>query len=237
MPNPTSLSNASSSPLTTRIFAAFYRLFFNLLYHQFAWTYDAVAWVVSLGAWQKWVLSVELYLVGPRTLEIGFGPGHLQAALNQKGMIAFGLDESHQMGRIARRRLTRLGVQPKLVRGDALALPFAEQRFHQVVMTFPSEYILNRASLEEIYRVLVDDGVAIVLPLAWITGQKPLERAAAWFTRVTGEAPEWHEESLEPLKNAGFKVEWEMIDLSSSKILVIRMAKLLPIDNGLQSSS
>jgi ubiquinone/menaquinone biosynthesis C-methylase UbiE len=225
MPNPASLSSQPRLPLPIRIFEAILRLFFNLLYHQLAWTYDGVAWIVSLGAWQKWVLSVVPYLNRPRTLEIGFGPGHLQAALNRNGMIAFGLDESHQMGRIAKRRLTRLGVQPKLARGDAVVLPFAEKSFHQVVMTFPSEYILNRASLVEIHRVLVDDGVAIMLLLAWITGQKPLERAVAWFTHVTTQAPDWHAESLEPLKNAGFKVSWEMIDLNSSKVLMVRMEK------------
>jgi len=36
-----------------------------------------------------------------------FGPGHLQVALNEAGMQAFGLDESRQMGRQARRRLCR----------------------------------------------------------------------------------------------------------------------------------
>jgi ubiquinone/menaquinone biosynthesis C-methylase UbiE len=235
MPNLDSLSSASPIPLTICIFATFLRLIFNLLYHQFAWTYDGVAWIVSLGAWQKWVLSVLPYLNGPNTLEIGFGPGHLQDALNRKGISSFGLDESHQMGRIAKRRLTREGVHPKLVRGDALALPFTERSFHQIVMTFPSEYILSRASLTEIHRVLVDDGVAIMLPLAWITGQKPLERAMAWLTHAIGESPEWHEESLEPLKNAGFNVDWEMIDLSSSKILVIRMVKSITIIEGLQS--
>jgi hypothetical protein len=67
--------------------------------------------------------------------------------------------------------------------------------------------------------------MTIVLPLAWITGQKPLERAAAWLNRITGEAPEWNEKSLDPLKKAGFMVNWEMIDFSSSKVLMVRMVK------------
>jgi ubiquinone/menaquinone biosynthesis C-methylase UbiE len=235
MPKPDSVSGASRSPHPIDIFEASLRLFFNLLYHQFAWTYDIVAWMVSLGAWQKWVLSVLPYLDGSKTLEIGFGPGHLQSALHRKGVITFGLDESRQMGRITARRLTRQGVQPRLVRGNALVLPFAEWSFHQVVLTFPSEYILNRPCLAEIDRVLADDGVVIMLPLAWITGHRPVERVVAWLTRVTGEAPEWHEESLEPLKRAGFNIDSEMVELSSSKILIIRMTKSIIEYRGKQS--
>jgi ubiquinone/menaquinone biosynthesis C-methylase UbiE len=175
------------------------------------------------------------YLSGPRTLEIGFGPGHLQAELSQKGINPIGLDESRQMVRIARRRILKSGAQANLVRGDALLLPFAEKSFHQVVMTFPAEFILQQATLIEIRRVLVDEGMVILLPMAWITGRTPLERAVAGFTRLIGESPQWHEESLEPLKNAGFNVDWEMIDLRSSRVLVIRMVKSITPGEGLQS--
>ena len=223
--NPDNLSSAPRPQFPHRLLASFLRLFFNLLYHQLAWLYDWVAWMVSLGAWQKWVLSLQPYLIGPRTLEIGFGPGHLQAALNQNGVTPFGLDESVQMGRITRRRLIMQGFRPNLVRGDALALPFANDSFQQVALTFPSEYILNSLSLAEIQRVLVNGGMAVMLPLAWITGRRPLERTAAWLNRVTGEAPEWNERSLEPFLQAGFGVSWEMVELDSSKVLVIKMVK------------
>jgi ubiquinone/menaquinone biosynthesis C-methylase UbiE len=211
--------------LPKRILIISLRFFFKLLYHQFAWTYNWVASIVSLGAWQKWVTSVLPYLIGPRTLEIGFGPGHLQVALIFKGIIVFGLDESQQMIQIAQRRLSKLGLLPNLIRGDACTLPYADNCFHQIVMTFPSEYILNPTSLNEIHRVLIDGGMAIILPLAWITGRKPLERLAAWFNHVTGEAPEWNEKSLEPLKTFGFDVSWDMLDFNTSKILIIRMLK------------
>jgi ubiquinone/menaquinone biosynthesis C-methylase UbiE len=236
MQNPDNPRGVRPPLLHIQLIAAFLHLIFELLYHQFAWTYDAVAWVVSLGSWKKWVSSVVPYLNGPRTLEIGFGPGHLQAELTRKGINPIGLDESRQMVRIARRRIFKLGAQTNLVRGDALLLPFAEQSFHQVVMTFPAEFILKQATLIEIRRVLVDEGMVIMLPMAWITGRAPLERAVAAFTRLIGESPEWHEESLEPLKNAGFTVDWEMIDLRSSRVLVIRMVKSITPGGGLQST-
>jgi ubiquinone/menaquinone biosynthesis C-methylase UbiE len=224
-------NNPSGLPPLTfpkRVLIVLLRLFFKLLYNQFAWTYDWVASIVSLGSWQTWITSVLPYLDGPRILEIGFGPGHLQVALTQKGITIYGLDESHQMAHIAHRRLTNMGLRPNLIRGEAQTLPFSGNCFNQVVITFPAESILNRSSLSEIRRVLVDGGRAIMLPMAWITGRKPLERLAAWVNRITGEAPEWDEKSLKPLKTTGFEVTWEMIDFNNSKVLIIHLVKSLP---------
>jgi len=211
--------------LPKRLFLLFLRTFFKLLYHQFAWAYDGVTYLVSLGAWQKWVQSVLPYIDGPRTLEIGHGPGHLLIGLYQKGINAYGLDESPQMGQLAKRRVECLGLCPKLIRGDAQTLPFVDESIHQVVMTFPAEYILKPVTLSEIHRVLVNGGEALILPVAWITGRKPWERAAAWINWVTGEAPSWDERVLDPLKKTGFKVSWEMIDFPSSKIVLIHLVK------------
>ena len=222
------LNNRSDSPRLSfrKHFALnFLRFFFKLLYHQFAWTYDLVAAIVSLGAWQSWITSVMPYLDGPRILEIGFGPGHLLAALSQKGFEIIGIDESIQMAQIAHRRLVRSGLGTNLIRGDARTLPFVDQCFHQVVTTFPSENIFTPASLLEIHRILVSDGELIVLLMAWITGQKPMERAAAWINHVSGEAPEWDEKFLEPLKNLGFMITWETIEFENSHVLMIRMLK------------
>jgi ubiquinone/menaquinone biosynthesis C-methylase UbiE len=225
MEQPNNQSSVVPLAFPKRIIIVLLRLFFKLLYHQFAFLYDWVATIVSLGMWQKWVTSVLPYLNGPDTLEIGFGPGHLQVALSQKEINIFGLDESNQMTRIAHRRLTILGLRSHLIRGDAKILPFADNCFHQVVLTFPAEYILSPNSLTEIHRVLANGGMAIMLPLAWITGQKPLERLMAWVNRITGEAPDWNEKSLEPLRQVGFDVSWELINNDSNKILIIKMHK------------
>jgi SAM-dependent methyltransferase len=212
-------------PRPIRSIVSFLRVFYRLLYHQFAWTYDWVASIVSLGAWQTWVQSVLPYVDGPTTLELGFGPGHLQVSLYQKGITAYGLDESSQMAHISHRRIARWGKSSNLVRGYAQTLPYANESFHQVVMTFPAEFLLNSQTFTEIHRVLVNGGAAFILPFAWITGRKPLERAVAWLNRITGEAPDWDEMTLEPLKNLGFDVSWMMINFSFSKILIIQLNK------------
>ncbi|PWB53081.1 MAG: hypothetical protein C3F13_10720 [Anaerolineales bacterium] len=219
-------NNITKLPLARRVLAAILRSFFNLLYHQMAWTYDWVAAIVSVGSWKTWVEEIANYVEGPRALEIGHGPGYLQYLLIKKGITTFGVDESAEMSRIARKRLFSLGLNLNLTRGDALNLPFAEQSFNQVVLTFPSEFILNPEALQEIHRVLVDAGITVILPLGWVTGHKPAERLAAWINHLTNEAPEWNEKALDPWKGGGFDISWEMVDFNASKILVIKMVKL-----------
>jgi len=204
-----------------RLFARFMRAFFYLLYQPFAWTYDGVAALVSWGRWQDWIMSVLPYLEGPRLLEIGHGPGHLQVALQTRGISALGLDASRQMGRQAHKRLHKHGHHTRLVRGYAQILPFQSSIFDQVVATFPTEYIYAASTLAEIYRILKPGGQLIVLPAAWITGKRLSDRGTAALFRVTGQAPEWDEKWLEPFSKAGFKTRVEMIQQKSWSAAII----------------
>jgi ubiquinone/menaquinone biosynthesis C-methylase UbiE len=208
-----------------RILVTFLRSFFKLLYHQLAWSYNGVAAIVSLGSWQTWILSTLPYLPGPRVLEIGFGRGNLQAALYPRVAWSVGIDESRQMVEFTHKKLRKAGYHPNLIRGDVFSLPFSSLSFDQVVLTFPAEFILQPIAIKEIHRVLVDGGHAVVLPMAWITGRSPLERLGAWVNRITGEAPEFDEKSLHPLRDYGFQLTWEIIPLSKSKVLIIKMLK------------
>jgi ubiquinone/menaquinone biosynthesis C-methylase UbiE len=200
-------------------------IFFKLLYHSFAWTYDWVAWIVSLGNWREWVLSTLPDLPGPTILEIGHGPGHLQKALALAGRHAIGLDESRQMGSMARRRLLRSNQRPRLVRGRAQSLPFATGIFQQVVATFPTNYIFDPQTLAEIYRVLRSDGNLVVIPVAWLTANNWPSRIMAKFVHISGQAPEWNERFLEPLLQAGFKASTERRNLTSSQLIVVLARK------------
>ena len=167
----------------------FFNFFFKLLYHQFAWTYDWVAAIVSVGLWKDWVLAVLPHLEGPSVLELGHGPGHLQTALLNRGILAYGLDASPQMGRLARRRLHRKGQSVQLLQARAQSLPLASGSFDQVVATFPTEYIIDPGTLKEAWRVLLPGGRMVVLPVAWITGQRWMERFAAALFRITKQSP------------------------------------------------
>ena len=211
-----------------RLLFLLFRPVYYLLYHQLAWTYDFVASIVSLGHWQDWVHSALPYLNG-RVLEIGFGPGHLQQFMYGNNLLVFGLDESPQMARQASRRLRKQGGISRLSRGYAQNIPFTGGTFDSVVSTFPSDYIFDPLTLKEIKRVLTPAGRLIILPMAWITGKRPLERLAAWLFRVSGEAPGKPGPLSSTLRDQflplGFDVRGENVELKASQVQVIIVEK------------
>jgi ubiquinone/menaquinone biosynthesis C-methylase UbiE len=218
------------------------RFFFQLLYHQFAFTYDLVAATVSLGRWKDWVLSVLPFIQGTRVLEIGHGPGHLQRVLLEQNLLAVGIDESSQMGRLAKRNLRRFfhsnaGEPPhfaytqiNLTRGISQDLPFAAESFDTLVSTFPSEYIFDPKTLAEALRVLAGNGRFIILPGATILGRGIMDRAMAFLFRITGETPPnlseiLHERSKKPFAAAGFHVEVHELNIGSSMVFILVATK------------
>jgi ubiquinone/menaquinone biosynthesis C-methylase UbiE len=207
-----------------RLIFSLLRPVYYLLYHHFAWTYDLVADIVSLGQWKDWVRTALPYLNG-RVLELGYGPGHLQQSLHARGQISFGVDESRFMARQAGRRLKRAGADLRFVRGLAQALPFPDAAFDTIVATFPAEYIFSKSTLDEAYRVLTPQGRLVILPMAWLTGKGPLERLVKWAMRVTGETTGVAGQLPEPVKErfaaSRFTVQRETVNLPRSLVTVI----------------
>lgn len=197
------------------------RAFFYLLYKPLAWTYDAVAWLVSLGRWQSWVATVLPELDGQRVLELGHGPGYLQVAMRNRGKVPVGIDLSRQMGRLAARRLQAASQPSLLVRADGRRLPFRAGAFENVVATFPTEYILESGTLGEARRALAAGGKLALLPVAWITGSSLPERLAAVLFRVTGQAGEWNSAFSDALRQAGFVVEEKRVRLPGSEVILL----------------
>jgi ubiquinone/menaquinone biosynthesis C-methylase UbiE len=206
---------------------------FYLLYHQFAWSYDIVAAVVSLGWWKRWIFSVIPFIPSDPILELGYGPGHLQIELSRQNRHAYGLDASPQMSRQAGRRLKRHKLSYHLTQGNAQALPFPDGAFSHVTATFPSEYIMDSQTLSEINRVLKPKGSLVTIPFAWITGKKNLERLAAWLFKVTGQAPDISHTDLDhlpshplaPFQKAGFQTKIEWLDIGSGCLLILQATK------------
>ena len=221
------------------------RFFFRLLYHQFAFTYDLVAAMVSFNRWQDWVTSVIPFIEGSRILEIGHGPGHLQQILFSRNVSAIGIDESTQMGRLAKRNLTRFFTmetnsnpitqhrayaQINLTRGIAQQLPFPSESFDTVVSTFPAEYIYDPETLTEAERVLTPAGRFVILPGAVITGRGTRDRALALLFRLTGQTPPdlseiLHQRSKVAFAKAGFQVEVHEIEVKSSLVFIMIATK------------
>ena len=196
----------------------FMRLFFRLLYHQLAFTYDLVAASVSFNRWKDWVMSVIPFIEGDRILEIGHGPGHLQRILLSRNLFAVAIDESRQMSYLAQRNTDGMA---RLTRGLAQYLPFPDQAFDTIVSTFPADYINDPLTLAEVKRCLLNGGRFIILPVAW-----PKNPFLDWLFRVTGESPPEAVELVkskfkQPLVRAGFETEVKMLDVKSSLLLIV----------------
>ena len=117
--SPKHLENRHSFSLIHRLVG----WFLQLIYRQFSWAYDLVAWIVSLGRWKDWVNSVIPYLQASTILELGHGPGHLLLALSQAGKHCIGLDLSRQMGAKAMRKLRYHNLSPLIIRARSQQLP------------------------------------------------------------------------------------------------------------------
>ncbi len=213
-----------------RLWWAFLRLFFRLLYNEFAWTYDLVAGVVSLGQWTAWGRAAISHLRGERVLELAHGPGHLLVAMAERGGLSLGLDLSPRMGRLARRRLRRAELTVPLVQARAQALPFRDGCVDSAVATFPTEFIVDAATLREVARVLASPepangrpgGRLVVVAHARLGGRGPLSRFIGWLYRVTGqgEPPPGFGEDV--AVEAGFvpHTVWERVGRSDVMLVV-----------------
>jgi ubiquinone/menaquinone biosynthesis C-methylase UbiE len=217
-----------------RLITRLLRFFYHHIYHDLAFTYDAVAAAVSFGQWIKWTKTILPFIQGTRILELGHGPGHLQRILldpsnslkSGSDLFVVGLDESSQMGWLARRRLIRAGiVSPRLTRGLAQVLPFQADTFDSIVSSFPAEYIFDPGTLSEVYRVLCRGGRLIVLPAAW-----PRSLPLKWLYRITGESPAESAEAIkekwiQPFLRAGFACRVEIVEVKSSILLLMIASK------------
>lgn len=165
----------------------FLRFAFQHFYTTFAWTYDAVASLVSFGEWRQWGEAALPFIPdGVPVLEIAHGPGHLHHAMRQRGLVVFGIDRSSQMT-----KLLQATTQPAAhqAQADAQRLPFADESFGCVVSTFPAEFIFADSTLREIHRTLKQNGALIIVPSTAFRGGGVLMGLVQAAYHVTGQRP------------------------------------------------
>jgi len=146
------------------------------LYGRFAWAYDGVTWLVSFGYWSHWREDALNYLGTGSVLELGFGTGSLLINMVQKGLPVIGLELSPQMHRVTARKIRKNSMSIRRVCATAEAIPFPAGAFKNLVVTFPSNYILSAATLSEICRVLDANGRGVVVGLG--------VRFNSWLLRI-----------------------------------------------------
>lgn len=219
---------------STNLIARFLRFFFKHLYTDLSWSYDAVAWVTSVGQWRTWQrIGLDPLTPGP-TLEIGIGTGHILRELAGQESSVVGMDVSPQMARIAHNRLTKATVPALITQASSFNLPFPRSTFTNVLSTFPSEYIYAFETFEEIFRVLEPGGRFVVIPgVETITGPNSsklsllriLDGIAAWLYSFTGEQTtintDWRREFENKLLQLGFRAKIESI--TTKRAIVLRL--------------
>lgn len=203
------------------------RYAFQQFYTTFAWTYDAVAHIVSFGEWQDWGRAAMPFLPRDgRLLEIAHGPGHLHLMLRQQGFDAVGMDLSWQMAHMMSQRvLGATGQLPQQVRASALRLPFADGAFASAVSTFPAGFIFQRATLDDVHRVLRPGGRFVIVPGASFRTEGISTEAVKFAYRVTGQG-ETRDEAMRPLfEQAGFAFESHTVQTKRATVTVWTLDK------------
>ena len=219
------------APRSRRIWRRLLRWGFRLLYNEMAFTYDTVSRVVSLGQWRDWQRAALDYLNVPpgcAVLELAHGTGDLEIDLYAAGYHPVGVDLSRAMGRIARRKLRRRGLPARLVRARAQALPFAASSFPAVVSTFPTEFIVEPATLSELHRVLAADGRLVVVVNGLLTQRGAVEEALEFAYRATGQRGPWPGDIEGRFARAGFAIRVVEHPLERSVVSLLVATKTPP---------
>ena len=217
--------------MPARLWWRLVRFGFRLLYHEMAFTYNLVANVVSLGQWWDWQRSALGFLPSPDDgplLELAFGTGRFHHDLLTQGYAVYGLDFSRQMARITRHTLRRERAPLRIVRGRAQTLPFPTGTFAAAVSTFPTPFIIEPETLDEVHRVLRADGRLVFVPNGVLTRGGPVKSALEGAYQVTGQRGPWGVDMQERFTAHGFELSTHYVSLPRSIVTVIVATKEMP---------
>jgi demethylmenaquinone methyltransferase/2-methoxy-6-polyprenyl-1,4-benzoquinol methylase len=124
--------------------------------------YDRTNDILSAGnsiLWRIATVKAVAPVAGDRVLDVAAGTGTSSVALAKSGARVVALDFSPGMIAEGRRRHPDI----EFVQGDALALPFGDEEFDAVTISFGLRNVTDpRAALAEMYRVLKPGGRIVV---------------------------------------------------------------------------
>lgn len=139
------------------------------LFAAIAGRYDFLNDLQSLGLHRRWKRRmVRMSGAGPgtRVLDVCCGTGDITLRMARAGARVTGLDFSGAMLAVARRRLEKEPVQPRVdfIEGDAMKLPFADNTFDVVTVAYGLRNLADwECGLREMQRVAAPGGRLVVL--------------------------------------------------------------------------
>lgn len=179
---------------------------YQRLYNEFAWSYDATIWLVSMARWSTWRRLALEYALSERKSPIGplFGDwiciGSLLCDLAclsfpEKVEPVYGSNiHSTAMQKRTTIKLKQTGLDVLRVQSRSQELPFAGHSFATIISTFSASYIFEQQTLVECVRVLYPpstrsrtnkivtheyDVGRLVIVGAWVAPK------ALWFRRLS----------------------------------------------------
>ncbi len=201
-------------------------------YNRISGRYDAVAEAWEHAAREQGIEALAV-VQGESVLEIGFGTGHALERFARSGARVTGLELSEGMRSVARRRLTRSGLEQRvrLELGDARALPYEDGRFDTAFMSFTVELFnaKDRARvLGEASRVLRAGGRLAIVALAEADPPSLMHEVYDWlhehFPHLVECGPI---DAVGALRAAGFRIR-ETTGMSVKRLPVISVIAMKP---------
>jgi len=137
--------------------------------------YDLLNRLLSFGIdvlWRKKLVRHIKKSGSGNILDLACGTGDLTRALYKKGFVVTGLDISGNMLEVAKKKLSRVGEKagvkiPEFILGSAEEIPFGEESFDAVTISFGIRNFDNRDKcLDDIFRVTRKGGALYILEFA-----------------------------------------------------------------------
>src|SRR5271156_6056299 len=125
--------------------------------------YDLLSSALSFGQdprWRRALVSAVAPQAGQRGLDVATGTGMGAAELLARAdCMVVGIDQSPQMLAAARARFDGRGLKVELIEGQAEALPFADESFDALTVTYLLRYVHDpQATMRELARVVRPGG-------------------------------------------------------------------------------
>ncbi len=175
-------------------------------YSKYAKIYDVS--VKLFPVWKRWIKTVIPYIEGDRVLEASFGTGYLlmQYANDHQ---TYGIDFNHNMVEIARKNLSRMGVNATILLANVEELPFPDNYFDTIVNTMAfTGYPDGKQAMLEFYRVLKEGGRLLIVDFNYPTNRNHL---GYWLTKLMESAGDTIRDISKILQDFSFEYTEEEI--------------------------